>query len=90
MNKPKVVASASAEIRTEAAIKLFKPSSKESDETEDPKHKDGDDDGIILQIITIEIVTNGYLVTFSYDDGTEEKYIQDDFDEVLKFIRSQH
>jgi hypothetical protein len=43
------------------------------------KFKDGDDDGgdFSLEFVNIEMVGNGYLVTFSYDDGDEEKEVYD-------------
>lgn len=62
------------------------------DQNSDLQHKDGEDDGSSGEVstIVIEIALNGYLVTFSYDDGTEEKYVHDDFDDVMSQVRSKH
>lgn len=59
----------------------------------DPEFKDGDSDGpdnLELINISIDIAENGYVVQYNYDDGTEEKFVHTDFDEVLKQLRTKH
>ncbi len=76
-------------MNVESALKLL-PITKKSSNDPSFKDKDGDDGDFSLHTVVIEVATNGYLVTFSYDDGTEDKFIEEDFDEVLKLIRSRH
>jgi hypothetical protein len=88
--KPSTVAQASTEIRSEAAIKLFPATSKK---TEDygPIDKDGEEgDDTDISTVLIEVAQNGYMITFTLQDGTEEKSVHTDFDDVLKAIRSRH
>ena len=83
-------AQASAEIRTEAAVRILPLVSSESNDG--PSFKDGDGDGpdTDLERVEIDFATNGYVVTFYSDDGLIEKTIFDNFDEVLTAIRERH
>jgi hypothetical protein len=54
------------------------------------KDKDGSDDDIGLTDVHIEFATNGYMVTYSYDDGSEKRAIYTDFNELLADIRTSH
>lgn len=61
------------------------------DQDEGPADKDGhDNEPPNLQRVEIDVAVNGYSVCFMYDDGSEERYVQEDFDDVLKLIRSKH
>lgn len=64
-----------------------------SQRTEDkgPIDKDGDDgDTTDVSTFLIEVALNGYMLTTTLEDGTEEKSVHTDFDEVLSAIRSRH
>ena len=89
--KPSTLAQASTEIRSEAAIKLF-PATATKSSDQGPIDKDGEDGGdeTDLSTVLIEIAQNGYMITFTLEDGTEEKSVHTDFDDVLKAIRSRH
>lgn len=88
--EPKVVSSASADMHAEAAIPLFRPSSK-NNLNDGPLDGDGEGgEDLLLSTALIEVASNGYMVTFTFEDGSEEKYVDADFDEVLKLIRSKH
>lgn len=77
-------------IKSEAAIKLFPQNSNKQSEN-GPTDKDGmgpsDTD---ISDIHIEIASNGFMVTFTLEDGFQEKSIHTDFDDVLKAIRSRY
>ena len=64
-------------------------SSRTSDGGPIDKDGEGGDDTDITQVL-IEFAQNGYMLTFSLEDGTEEKSVHTDFDEVLLAIRSRH
>lgn len=54
------------------------------------KDKDGSDDENDLTQVVIEFAANGYMVTWSYEDGSEKKAIYNDFNDALADIRTSH
>lgn len=60
-----------------------------SQESPNLKDKDGSDGQNGICDIHISVCLNGFMVSISYDDGTELRETFDDFDEVLGSIRSQ-
>lgn len=55
----------------------------------DPMDGDGEDDGDeSLETIQVDIATNGFMLTYLYDDGSALKYVLNDFNEVLEHMRS--
>lgn len=60
------------------------------DDSTDPIDKDGGDGDLGLTDISIGIALNGYTVTFTYDDLSDERYICENFDEVLKLLKEKH
>ena len=90
MSQPKknsIVAQASTEINSEAAIKLFPQSFPKTKDSVDTIEKDGTDGETGIEFFTVEVALNGFLLTIQYEDGSEVKTIHDDFDEVLKNMR---
>lgn len=54
------------------------------------KDKDGGGGGPALTDVNISIVLNGYIINFIYEDESMDTYVETDFDQVLKLIRSHH
>jgi hypothetical protein len=74
---------------SEAVLK-FTPQTLKKIAEKGPIDKDGDgDDPSNITMITIEIALNGFVVTILLDDGSEEKYVETDFDQVLSSLRSR-
>lgn len=93
MNRPKknsTVAQASTEQSAEAVRQLRPLTSKTSLKDPSIKDKDGDDGNVGLTQIMIEVALDGYMVTFSFEDGSEQRYVREDFDEVLSLVRGMH
>lgn len=88
--RPLSSAQAAEPLKSEAAVKIFPAiSNKTKDGGPIDKDGEGGDETDISQVL-IEVASNGYMVTFTLDDGTEEKSVHTDFDEVLSAIRSRH
>lgn len=88
--KPSVRAQASTEKTAEAVRNLRPLTSKTSSKGPSTVDKDGNDGTSGLSQILIEVALDGYLITFSFEDGSEQRYVRDDFDEVVSLIRSMH
>lgn len=63
-----------------------------SNDTQEPQFKDGDGGGggSDLTSVAIDFALNGYILNLLFEDGTEEIYVFEDFDECIKMIRSRH
>lgn len=89
--KPSTVAQSPTEIRSEAAIKVFPKNGKIKPVEDDATDTDGEDpDSTDVTQFVIDVALNGYVLTVTLDDGTEEKTVHTDFNEVLTAIRSRH
>lgn len=56
---------------------------------DDTSHKDGQDDTSLDRVV-IDVAQNGYLLSLIYDDGSELKTVYENFDLLLKDLRSAH
>lgn len=55
-----------------------------------PGFKDGDDGSdSSVESFNIEIVHNGFILTSTYEDGTEVKEVFHDFDRMVKEMRKE-
>lgn len=92
MNRPKkttIVAQASSEMHTEAVLK-FQPLTSSKPNAKDPMFGDGDgDDGEISPVrsYVIEVAMNGFFVTITREDYSEDRYIVNAMEEVLELIQ---
>lgn len=91
--KNSIVAQASSNLNTEAAIKFLPlASSKDGVKSGGPTDKDGFDPGgtEVLQFI-VDIALNGFLITIVYIDQEipDEKYIAETMDEVSELMKSK-
>lgn len=54
----------------------------------DDRHKDEDDEPPMVSTALIETALNGFMITVTYEDGTEEKSVHPSVDEVLEVLRT--
>lgn len=54
-----------------------------------PIDGDGDDGSPGVQNILIEVALDGYMITFTLYDGTEERYVREDMDGVVSVLRGR-
>ena len=78
------------DLSLDSALKLISQKSKNLKILE-PSGVDKDgNDGSGVMMTLIERCVNGFMVTLTYEEGEEEKFICHDFEEVLELLRSKY
>lgn len=92
MKKNKLVSSVSdgPDLHAEAVLKTFPSKVFSHSGKSDSSHKDDDGSSNDVVSFIVDVVINGYMLTISREDGLEEKYIFEDFDEVLSAMKKAH
>lgn len=78
------------DISAEAVLKTFPNKLVNVTNKSGTSHKDDDGSSNDVSTFIVDIALNGYVLTISREDGLEEKYIFDNFDEVLSAMKKAH
>lgn len=74
-------------LSAEAALRLF-PVKNQIKDASEPTHKDGDDGSSTVLQYLIEVGLNGFFVTITYAEDTEDmRYIAETMDDVVLILR---
>jgi hypothetical protein len=78
------------EISAEAVLKTFPNKLVNVSNKSSTSHKDDDDSSNDVISFVVDVVINGYVLLIIREDGLEEKYIFDNFDDVLSAMKKAH
>jgi len=55
----------------------------------DTNYKDGNDGNNGVEDITINVAIDGFMVSFMYEDGSMERHVLDNMDDVIQMIKDK-